>query len=237
LVRQTFMPQVRSTYQGYVAWRGLVPETEIPQHVSELIANKFTVHQGEDWTGHILAYMIPGEDGGIAPGQRRLNWVWYENVEELKLPDLLTDVNGKVHGFSVPRGLMRNDLANRQRQVARAVLPPVLADMVEATQDIFLQAIHDLLSPSHVVHGNVAFLGDSGAILRPHTAAGTTKAAVNAWLLAKCLRSSNYNVEEALKVYGVGAQQIAENLVEVGVRLGTKSQFPESGNEGGMFDI
>lgn len=38
------------------------------------------------------------------------------------------------------------------------------------------QTVNDLLAPSLVFGGRAALVGDSGCILRPHTAAGTTKA-------------------------------------------------------------
>ena len=78
IIRQKFFPQKSSKYQGYVAWRGLVPECELPAHVKDLIGNRFTIHQGQDWQGHILCYFIPGENGSTDIGNRRLNWVWYD---------------------------------------------------------------------------------------------------------------------------------------------------------------
>lgn len=81
-IRSKFMSVIHSAYQGYVAWRGLVPEVDLPGFVKEFVDNRFTVHQGEDWCGHILCYFIPGEDGGVEEGRRRLNWVWYAETTE-----------------------------------------------------------------------------------------------------------------------------------------------------------
>lgn len=74
IVRSHFCPGVRSEYQGYLAWRGLVPEAEVPAHVLAFLGTKFTVFQGPKF--HILAYLIPGEGGQIQAGERRVNWVW-----------------------------------------------------------------------------------------------------------------------------------------------------------------
>ena len=76
ICRTTFLPTSKesSEYQGYVAWRGMVPENEAPSDVLSFFNNKFTVYRGRDF--HILAYPIPGPHGEIDPGKRRINWVW-----------------------------------------------------------------------------------------------------------------------------------------------------------------
>lgn len=140
---------------------------------------------------------------------------------------LLTDIHGRRHGFSVPRGLLRPEVARARRRAAREALPPQLADLVDATSDIFLQAIHDMLAPSLAFGGRAALVGDAGCILRPHTAAGTTKAAVNAWALARALQESGFRMGPALERYSEAMMGVARSLVQVGVELGTRSQFPE----------
>lgn len=140
---------------------------------------------------------------------------------------MLTDVQGKVHRYSVPRGMIHPNIAQKQREFARQVMPLPLADMVYATQDIFVQAIEDLLVPSHSIAERIALVGDSGAILRPHTAAGTTKAALNAWSLANCLKDANFVVSQALRQYNAAMQPVAEELVNIGISIGNKSQFGE----------
>ena len=75
--------------------------------------------------------------------------MWYENAPEDQLADIVTDAK------------------------AAARLPPQLAALVGATSEVFVQAIHDLLAPQLAFpHRSACVLGDAGAILRPHTAAG-----------------------------------------------------------------
>lgn len=45
LVRSHFCPRVRSQYAGYVAWRGVAPEGEVPARVLGFLGTKFTVYQ------------------------------------------------------------------------------------------------------------------------------------------------------------------------------------------------
>jgi len=221
----------RSRYQGYVAWRGLLHETEAPDHVVNYLDSKFTVFQGENY--HILAYVIPGPLGEVKRKFRRINWVWYCNVEEDsdELDTILTDIHGKRHGYSVPRGLLRPEVAKAQRLRAQNMLPMVLADMVNATDEIFIQAIHDMISPELAFGGKAALVGDAGCILRPHTAAGATQAAVNSWTLAWCLEQWGFQLGPALQAYSQAMVQVAKKLVRVGVVIGTRSQFPERVND------
>ncbi|KAG7667914.1 hypothetical protein Ndes2526B_g01676 [Nannochloris sp. 'desiccata'] len=224
LVRSHFLPNERSRYQGYVAWRGVLQENQASQNVLSFLGQKFTVYQGDNF--HILCYLIPGANGEIDIGKRRVNWVWYCNCSEDSLSEILTDINGKIHGFSVPKGFLKPEIAERLKQKSQNVLPAALSEMVRLTTDIFVQAIHDYLAPQLVFHNNAVLLGDAGCILRPHTAAGTTKAAVNAWALADCLKLCGLHLKPALKRYNESMLELGRELVEVGVEIGTKSQFP-----------
>ena len=109
LVRSQFLPHQRSKYQGYVAWRGVLLEKDTPENVLSFLGQKFTVYQGSNF--HILCYLIPGSNGEIESGQRRVNWVWYRNWQEESLSEILTDIHGKIHGFSVPKGLLKPEIA------------------------------------------------------------------------------------------------------------------------------
>ena len=85
LVRQTLMPEVKPNYAGYVAWRGVVPESSASVLLTKTFVDHFTFQQME--RSHILCYLIPGAEGETEPGKRRINWVWYWNVPEAELPE------------------------------------------------------------------------------------------------------------------------------------------------------
>ena len=159
----------RSEYQGYLGWRGVVPERDTPSATLAFLKEKFTVFNGANF--HILCYLIPGKHGEILQGERRVNWVWYWNCEESSehLKEILTDKNGKLHGYSVPRGLLNAEIAEQRKNLAKEVLPQVLADLVCVTEDIFVQAIHDYLSPKlgFEEHG-VALVGFRVCFETPH---------------------------------------------------------------------
>lgn len=69
-VRQQLMPEVRPRYAGYVAWRGVVPESSASPNLIKTFVDCFTFQQMK--RSHILCYLIPGADGETEAGKRRL---------------------------------------------------------------------------------------------------------------------------------------------------------------------
>merc|ERR1719221_2543452 len=121
---------------------------------------------------HILFYPIPFGDG-VA-----VNWVWYWNLPEEKLPSLLKDARvGREGSFSVPPGMLGEHAELEMRRLAETELPANLCQVVTATSKPFLQLIADFKAPRLLFHdARVALIGDAGCTLRPHTAYGTAKA-------------------------------------------------------------
>src|SRR5207302_7369220 len=121
-VRQQLLPSVRSEYAGYVAWRGVVPEHQVSDLAVEF-ADCFTFFQAS--RTHILCYLIPGPEGSIEPGQRRLNWVWYLNAAPGdELDRVLTDKDGRRRQFSVPQEFVAPDMTDWLHGQAQRILPP-----------------------------------------------------------------------------------------------------------------
>ena len=42
-IRKGLLPQLESTYSGYIAWRGVVPETEVSENTRNLLDTRFNV--------------------------------------------------------------------------------------------------------------------------------------------------------------------------------------------------
>jgi 2,6-dihydroxypyridine 3-monooxygenase len=221
-VRQQLLPSVRSEYAGYVAWRGVVSEHQAPDLAAEF-AERFTFFQAPHT--HILCYLIPGPDGSLTPGQRRLNWVWYLNAAPGDALDrVLADKDGRRRQFSVPQGFVAPGMADWLHGQARHALPPVFVRLVEATDEPFVQTIHDLAVP-RMAFGRVCLTGDAAFVPRPHTAASTAKAAANALALADCLTAAGGDVVEALRRWEPDQMELGERLRNFGKRLGNRSQF------------
>ena len=225
IVRRTFWPEVQGCYAGYVAWRGTVACDCIPQEIVSMLANKFTMYKGTDF--HMLAYLIPSTTALIGYA---INWVWYENVSEKQLVgDLLVDKEHRRHTYSVPRGYLRDEIARRQVEKAQCMLPEAFYMIVKNTKDMFLQSIQDYSvsiadnDDSCHPHGNIVLLGDASCLVRPHTAAGTTKAAVDAWKLGYCLSHAN-TVVEAIHEFRAITEESNIKLLELGIKIGNTSQ-------------
>ena len=187
-LRSCLFPGVEPRFAGYVGWRGIVAENELPERLRAELGNSyyFALPPGE----MLVCYPVPG---------RSWNYVWYRPVlSEAELRDLCTDANGRHHGPAIPPPLVRADVAARLKEVARRLLAPRLAAVVEHTQPFF-QAIYDVETP-RIAAGRVALLGDAAFVARPHIGMGVTKAALDAACLARSLEIHG-NVEQALKRY------------------------------------
>jgi 2-polyprenyl-6-methoxyphenol hydroxylase-like FAD-dependent oxidoreductase len=174
---------------------------------------------------HILQYVIPGEDESLEPGKRRFNWVWYVNYDEAtELPRILTDKNGKQRDYSIPPGMMADDVEREMRDYAKKVLVPPFQKLIAATKEPFVQAILDLGVPN-MVFDRIALVGDAAFIPRPHTAASVSKAAANAIALADTLKEYEHNLPLGIKAWELNQLALGMHLWKRGQDLGETSQF------------
>lgn len=217
-VRQQLLPQVKPEYAGYVAWRGVVQEDRVSAEIAEFFVNKFTFFHGH--RTHILCYVIPGDDGEIAKGKRRLNWVWYVNVSKDKIASLLTDKHGMLREFSVPQGLIQEEFVELQKNAAKEILPAIFYKLVQETSNPFVETITDLSVPQ-MAFGRVCLIGDAAFVVRPHTGASTAKAASNAIALANSIEISKGDVVAALKTWEPREIENGNHLMAYGIKLGS----------------
>ncbi len=223
-VRQQLLPNITPEYAGYVAWRGVVVEHALTAGLRETFLEKFTFFQMPG--SHILCYVIPGADGSITEGQRRLNWVWYWNYREAdELAALLTDRTGRKRRTSVPPGMVCAEHWHKQMEIARAFLPPQFQELLEATDEPFAQPIRDLAVP-HMVFGRTVLVGEAAFVVRPHTAAAAAKAAADGMMLGEALHDGDVNLTENLRRFEAPQMQMGFHLRDYGIRAGNQSQFP-----------
>lgn len=174
----------QARYGGYIACRGLEVESDLPAHLVELLAERFTFFGTPGM--QLLCYLVPGADGSREPGSRRVNWVWYINTPEAGLPQLFTGTSGRQFDFFLPRGQLTDDNVQRFRALADQALPPQFAELV-GHSTLFLQPVADLGSDRMLAEHSV-LIGDAAGTVRPHTASGTSKAMGDAATLAHVLR-------------------------------------------------
>jgi 2-polyprenyl-6-methoxyphenol hydroxylase-like FAD-dependent oxidoreductase len=211
-VRQVLLPDAALVYAGYVAWRGVVEESALSAQAMKDVFPYFAF--GLPPHEQLVAYPIAGHDHRVDAGHRRYNFVWYRPVDgATTLQDLMTDASGKLWSDGIPPPLIRPEILSAIRQVAREVLAPQFAELIEKTESLFFQPIYDMAS-TQLAFGRVALLGDAAFVARPHCGMGVTKAAGDALELVRALGEHD-SIEAALKAYegprlGLGQRTIAQ---------------------------
>jgi len=156
-----------------------------------------------------------------------MNWVWYCNYpkDSSDYQDLMTDVDGRPHHFSMPVGKIKPQLQERQKQHAEDILPSAFAELVRKSKQPFVQCITDVISPQISFFDNkLLLMGDAIAGFRPHTAASTSQAAYDALLLERRMQGEMSEQEMQDEMLGY-----AKQLSAAGIRMGNRSQFGTDG--------
>lgn len=188
VLRAQLLPEVRATYAGYVAWRGLAEEAALSPAAREAIFGHFAfgLPEGEQ----MLGYPVAGAGEAISAGHRRYNFVWYRPAPPEELGRLQTDGFGRQHPNGIPPHLLRPEIVAEMRAAAEDLLPAAFAEVVATTAQPFVQPIMDLEVPE-VAHGRVALIGDAAYVARPHCGMGVTKAAMDAVSLSDALQGAD----------------------------------------------
>lgn len=216
-VRRQLMPEVGPRYAGYVAWRGMMEERDVPASIHGRVFDKITFTFPESEMS--LAMPVPGPGDDTRPGHRRFYFIWYRPLDTDTLRDFCTDASGQYHGVSIPPPLIRPEVVRAAKDAARTRFAPELADVIGKTPQPLLQAISDFESP-RLVEGRIALLGDSAFVARPHVAAGASKAALDALVLADAL-AANADIDAALAHYERDRLAFGRAIVAHGRKLGT----------------
>jgi len=207
--REQLLPDRTPEYAGYVAYRGTLPEADVLPSYPTRFSDIYNLYHAPD--SQFLTYPVPGPNGEMTRGDRRINWVWYVPFEAgPELDDLLLDSEGRQRSHSLPPGLMREEVRENQLRIAEDVLPPQMEWIVRETAEPFVQCIYDLTVPQ-MVFDDVCLIGDAAFFIRPHMASGTAHAASDALELAE--RLSGFDDREAALADWERSQ------VEMGYRL------------------
>jgi 2-polyprenyl-6-methoxyphenol hydroxylase-like FAD-dependent oxidoreductase len=218
-MRALLLPEVQPKYAGYVAWRGVVPEADLPEDILNVFASHFTFFQ---MRSSILCYLIPSETGNTEAGQRRLNWVWYWNMSEKELVPLLTNTEGIRRAYAIPPGALHPEQEHKQRVIAESLLPRAFKVLLRATKEPFVQAIMDLACP-RLVFDRTILAGDASFVIRPHTASSTSKGIANAFALSREL-VERQSLPESLQNWQISELDRGRSLMSYGQGLGGRSQ-------------
>jgi len=218
VVRRAVNPdEPYASYAGYMLWRGLVSERMMSR----------STHWPRDRDGlgmidtagyRLIAYPVPGKDGSLIPGERQMNFVWYDITRN----DLLRE-----RGCLSPEGYVLSTLNNEH------IPPAVLEDLARVAGQIWpepwktavFQSIKDgtlfgtpicEYLPDLVHRNRLAILGDAAHVASPMTGRGFVTGVGDAHELARQLAGIKANdpdgYTDALQRYGNNRLKEARSL-------------------------
>ncbi len=102
-------------------------------------------------------------------------------------------------------------------------LPAPIAEVVLAIDHLFVQVVLDLEVP-RMAFGRACLLGDAAFVVRPHAAAGTAKAAEDAWTLRDAMVRRPEDPAAALAAWEPGQLALGRDLLARTRAIGRRSQ-------------
>jgi 2,6-dihydroxypyridine 3-monooxygenase len=221
--RRLLFPEVCPHYAGYICWRGYLHEDALSAGSRELLSDAMTI--ALLGPGHVHVYPIPGAVMDAGVGGQCFNYIWYRNLaggEDFRAT--MTDSAGVFRASSVPPGGVKPAVVDELKASARNLLPPSIAELVNRTASPFIQAISDI-NAGAMAAGRVCLIGDAASGGRPHLGAATTKATINAFMLAQALQTASGDVPAALANWAPQQVQFGNRISERNRDLGNLLQF------------
>jgi 2-polyprenyl-6-methoxyphenol hydroxylase-like FAD-dependent oxidoreductase len=200
-----------ATFAGYVIWIGIADESAIearrwPQDVAFLGDNDNT----------LLGYPLPGANGSLIPGSRRLGWAWYDSSRNGLLRS-----TGSVDGSVVRHSLMPagiptatyRELAVQARELFPSPWNNAIIDSIERRAVIGTPIAEYV--PTRLAKGRIAIVGDAAHVPTPMTGSGFAESLYDAEALADAVANSG-SAATALLDYENARLRSARNLVQSG---------------------
>ncbi|KAF2023464.1 FAD/NAD(P)-binding domain-containing protein [Setomelanomma holmii] len=228
-VRSLLMPEVRSEYAGYVAWRGSFPETDVPSELKGVLDGKLLMCSFAN--SYIFAYLTPDLTGSTAPGNRLMEWCWYDDYEASSsyFNDSMTDANGVQHNHTVSAHLLRRETWTTQLARRQNTMPSLWHQLLRSTTKDNLPLLTAICSFDNTtaafMGGKVMLAGEAFTQLRPHRGASCSIPALQALRLAQVPRGGRVpgDAEREVREY-VTQQSLSSKAVGV---FGMTGKWPE----------
>jgi 2,6-dihydroxypyridine 3-monooxygenase len=221
--RRRMFPDLEREYAGYVGWRGTLREDQVTRETHDLLSDALNYSVAANT--HCVMYTIPGMDGELVEGRRLINYVWYRNVAAgPELAELTTDIRGFECPVSIHPGAVQQRYVDEMRASAAVTLAPAVAEVIAKTGQPYVQVVFDTRIPG-MADGRVAIIGDAAFAARPHAAAGTAKAAADAWALYEHLAACEAGIPQTLKQWEPGQLELGNRLIDRVAAMGARSQF------------
>ncbi|WP_020417281.1 FAD-dependent monooxygenase [Amycolatopsis sp. ATCC 39116] len=213
VVRRHVVPEAPdATFSGYVIWLGLVDEREIR---SRPWLSDLAILYERDYC--LNAYYLPGADGSVARGERRIGWGWYDSSRNdlLRARGAVVDdvVQRTLRAADVPDATF-DELAGEAREIWPSPWRDAIVDCIRR-RAVIGTPIGEYL-PHRLVSGRVCLVGDAAHLPSPMTGSGFDASAQDALALADALGGNRASVSDALRRYEAARLDAARQLVRSG---------------------
>lgn len=213
--RKLLFPNSTLQYRGYVLWRGLLPEAEMPKDCP-LGENILRQSYGQQ-PGHNVMYYIPNQNGSIQKGARIFNWAAYVAVDLDQLDRLMTDREGKIRKGTIPPGFVHPDTEQRLKAFLCKQLPAYYAEIISKTKGSYIQVIYTLDMEAYH-RDRMCLIGDAGIVIQPFTGSGIFKGYNNVKDLILAL-AETATLEEALQSWSDLQTKNAKRILALGEQM------------------
>lgn len=209
--RKYVYPHLKPTFVDTIIWRGILDRDCVKNADRILKKGSFFVTP----QGHMLIYPVPNRLAEDPLKEYKINWLFYEHVS--KDHPLFYNTNNNPEQ-NIAKGHLPKDYQEYLLNLAKQHLPPFARNIISSTIDPFIQAMYELYIPNQK-DGRIILLGDASTVLRPHTAAGSTRAIQSALQLEKLL-AENKDFNKTLEKWSKRQQQESEKQFHIGQTLG-----------------
>lgn len=174
-------------YSGYVMWRGIVEEHELPALLSdaEMSFAERTVRGTR-----LVTFEVPGPRGETEPGRRRASFSWFDpsrTVMFQRAGYLRGSVAvGALRGADVPDDVLRELIDTTSRWPA----PWGPAIRSRLLRGRFVGTPISESSPTRLARGRIALIGDAAHVVSPVTGAGLHHGLLDVQALAEALTAT-----------------------------------------------
>jgi len=173
IVRRYVAPdQPDTTFAGYMLWRGLVEEAELPAQAPRP-SRVPSISVEREGAYRLVAYHVPGADGSVEPGRRRISFAWYDPFQEELLRKTGAVDGGTVRHSIVPSAIP-TDLAETLQDRARQLWPDPWRSSVQVglrAGRCFGTPIAEYV-PTQLIAEHMALIGDAAHVSSPMTGSG-----------------------------------------------------------------
>jgi 2-polyprenyl-6-methoxyphenol hydroxylase-like FAD-dependent oxidoreductase len=209
--------QPAASYAGYMLWRGLVSEAEVPAGLGRRGSN-LEIYAAAG--AQLVIYCVPGPDGRTDRGHRRVSYAWYDGSRT----DMLRET-GCIQGGAVVATLRADQLSaalvTELDRFAQQHWPAPWGQCISwglTHGQVSGTPVAEYLPP-RLVRNRVALVGDAAHVASPMTGAGFQNALLDVAALAACL-ADTASVPAGLVRYERERLSQARQLVSSGMSWG-----------------